>query len=346
MNAISSPARLFRSLRCAGAGLGILFATTVLAQSADYRVERRPVAIGFPAEAVVEAVNASTVATQLSGRILDVKAEAGQAVRRGQLLMRIDAREAAGGDAAAQANLAQARSAYERTRHLHQQKFVSQAALDQAESAWKAAQGAAGATGATASHAEVTAPISGLVAQRHADVGDMATPGAPLFTLFDPAGLRVVATIPQHRLAEVRKAGKARVEFPELKLSVDAARVEILPAVDARSHTATARLYLPAGLAGVVPGMAARAQFATGETPLLTVPSAAILRRGEVTAVYVVADGKAPRLRQVRLGETVATGDVTVLAGLAEGERISLDPVQAGIRAVQAAQSPAQPPAK
>jgi len=294
-------------------------------------VQLRDVEIGFPVEATVEAVRQSTVAAQIAGRVMDIRADAGQRVKQGELLMRLDAREAAGSDASAQASLAQASAAYERTKNLHAQKFVSQAALDQAAAAWKAAQGAAVATGAGLSHGSVTAPISGIVAQRHIEPGEMAAPGRALITVFDPKGLRVVASLPQYKLAELKKAGGARVEFPESGRWVDAVRVEILPTVDVRSHTATARLYLPDNIDGVVPGIYARAHFIIGKAKKLTVPPAAVLRRGEVTAVYVLDDKGPARLRQVRLGEAVAGGELEVLAGINPGERVSLVPLRTGI---------------
>jgi len=294
-------------------------------------VQLREVDVGFPVEATVEAVRQATVAAQIAGRVLEIRVDAGQRVRQGELLMRLDAREAAGSDASAQATLAQASAAYERTKNLHAQKFVSQAALDQAAAAWKAAQGAVTASGAGVSHGTVTAPITGVVAQRHVELGEMAALGKPLVTVFDPKGLRVIASLPQYKLAELKKTGRARIEFPETGTWVDALRVEILPTVDARSHTATARLYLPDNIEGVVPGMSARAHFTVGKAQKLTVPPVAVMRRGEVTAVYVLDDKGVARLRQVRVGEAVSGGELEVLAGINPGERVSLTPVKTGI---------------
>jgi RND family efflux transporter MFP subunit len=271
------------------------------------------------------------VAAQIAGRVIEVRADAGQRVRQGELLMRLDAREAAGSDASARASLAQAGAAYERAKSLHERKFISQAALDQAAATWQAAQGAASASGAGLSHGAVTAPIAGVVAQRHVELGEMAAPGRPLITVFDPKDLRVIASLPQYKLAELKKAGRARIEFPETGKWVDALRVEILPTVDARSHTATARLYLPDNIEGVVPGMYARAHFTIGQAQKLTVPAAAVLRRGELTAVYVLDDKGGAHLRQVRVGEAVPGGELEVLAGITSGERISLTPVKTGI---------------
>lgn len=301
------------------------------AEAASTVVQPRDVDLAFPVEATVEAVRQATVAAQVPGRVLDVRVDAGQRVKQGELLLRIDAREAAGSDAAAKATLAQGRAAFERTKSLHAQKFVSKAALDQAEAAYKAAEGAAASAGAGVSHGIVTAPMSGLVAQRHTEAGEMATPGKPLLTIYDPRGLRVIASLPQYKLAELRKSPKARIELPESGRWIDVARIEILPTVDPRSHTATARLYLPDNAEGVVPGVYARAHFTLGQAKKMTVPAAAVLRRGEVTAVYVLDDKGAARLRQVRLGEAVAGGELEVLAGLNSGERVSLTPQKTGI---------------
>ena len=314
----------FAGLAPVGASFAAEAATSVV-------VQLREVDLGFPVEATVEAVRQSTVAAQIAGRVTEIRVDAGQRVKQGELLMRLDAREAAGSDASARAALAQAGAAYERTKNLHARKFVSQAALDQAVAAWQAAQGAAASSGAGLSHGAVTAPIAGLVAQRHVELGEMAAPGRSLVTVFDPKGLRVIASLPQYKLAELRKAGRARIEFPETGQWVDALRVEILPTVDARSHTATARLYLPENIEGVAPGMYVRAHFTLGQTRKLTVPPSAILRRGEVTAVYVLDEKGGAHLRQIRLGEAMPGGEIEVLAGLTSGERVSLAPVKAGI---------------
>ncbi len=147
----------------------------------------------------------------------------------------------------------------------------------------------------------------------------------------------MIASIPQYKLADVKHSAKARLEFPETGQWIDASRVEVLPTADARSHTVTARLYLPDDVEGVIPGMAARAHFVMGTGKKLTVPPKAVIRRGEMTGVYVLDAQGVPRLRQVRLGEVVGNGEFEVLAGLAAGERVSLEPIKAGIQLKQSA---------
>lgn len=300
----------------------------------------------YASEATIEAVRQATVAAQVQGRVLEARVDAGARVRRGDVLMRIDTREAdqavaaaAANVAAAQARVVEARASLERTRSLKARNFISAAAVDQAQAAFdsataqhKAAEAARAQVDASRGFATVVSPIDGVVAQRLTEAGEMAQPGRPLVSVYEPGGLRAVVDVPQSRLAELGKAGlKAKVEFPESGRWLDAAAIAVLPSADPRTHTARVRVSLPADAPGVVPGMAARVHFAVGEAPRLAVPAGAILRRGEITGVYVADDKGGFRLRQVRVGSPLADGSVEVLAGLSGGEAVALDPIRAGL---------------
>ncbi|MBL8484600.1 MAG: efflux RND transporter periplasmic adaptor subunit [Rhodocyclaceae bacterium] len=308
-------------------------------------VEYRNVALTYAAEGVVEAVKQSTVAAQISGRIVQINFDVGDYVEKGAVILRIDEREAAQAVsgtraqvAQAQANLAQARASYERTRALVAQKFVSQAALDKAQADFKAAQAQLEAMLAGAGQAEtvrgftaVTAPYAGVVAARLVELGEMATPGKPLMSGFDPRELRVVANIPQYMLGRVRSGSAARVEIPSLQRWLEVKEVSVLPVSDARLLSTRVRLTLPEGVRDVFPGVFARAHFVIGEAQRLVLPASAVLQRSEVTAAYVVAADGSIRLRQIRLGESAGPDGYEVLAGLAPGERVALDPIAAGL---------------
>ena len=242
----------------------------------------------------------------------------------------------------ARANLVNAKAKYDRSVRLFAEKFISQAALDQAKAEYLAAQ----AQGATAdanagqsttskSYTTIAAPYDGVVATTDVDVGDMATMGRPLVTVFDPRDLRVVATLPQAVLATADLAAPVRIEVPTRKSALVARRVTVIPVADARTHTTRIRLDLPEA-SGLMPGQYARASIVTGRMRALAIPQAAVLKRSEVTAVYVIDAQDRVQLRQVRLGESAGEGLVEVLAGLAAGERVALEPVRAGIEAAKA----------
>ncbi|MDD2741329.1 MAG: efflux RND transporter periplasmic adaptor subunit [Rhodocyclaceae bacterium] len=299
-------------------------------------VQPHAVNLTFPAESLVEAVQQATVGAQIAGRVLEVKADAGQQVKKGDVLMRIDAREAEESARAADALYANAKVNYERSKSLKDQKFLSQAAVDKAKADFDAAAANRQAAGASSSHATIVSPLTGIVAARHAELGDMATPGKPLFTIYEPGSLRVTASVPQYRLKELRSVKSARVEFPELKKWVDASSVQVLPTADAATHVSQVRVTLPP-TPEATPGMFARVHFVIGQTEKLTVPQGAVLRRGEVAAVYVMSAENRPSLRQLRLGEVVGNAEIEVLAGLASGEKVITDPVKAGIALKSAA---------
>jgi len=313
--------------------LGLFSVLTFAAQAQSLptvTVQPHAVALGFPAESLVEAVQQTTVGAQIAGRVLEVKADAGQTVKKGQLLMRIDGREAEEAARAAEAQYANAKVTYERTKSLVAQKFMSSAALDKAKADLDSAAANRSAAGASQSHAAIVSPMNGVVARRLTELGDMATPGKPLFLIYEPGSLRVTASVPQYRLAEMRGVKAARVEFPELGKWVEATAVTLLPTADASTHVSQVRVSLPA-LPEATPGMFARVHFVVGKAEKLTVPAAAVLRRGEVAAVYVqLPDGRLS-LRQLRLGDLVGQGEIEVLAGLVAGDKVVTDPVKAGI---------------
>jgi RND family efflux transporter MFP subunit len=296
-------------------------------------------------EAVIEAVRQSTVSAQIAGRIVELRFDVGDYVKKGQVIARIDERAVSKAAAASEAQVREAEAAlrnarvqFERTKQLVSQKFVAPAALDKAESDYKGAQervaallAGAGQAATERSFATIVAPYSGVVSARHVELGEMAVPGKPLMTGFDPATLRAVATVPQAQMGAIQSGAKARVEIPSLGKWVDATRVTVVPSADPRTHTTQVRLDLPADLRGVYPGVYARAHFVTGRAPRLLVPRPAIMQRSEVTAVYVVDDQGALQLRQVRLGGASDELSVEVLAGLRPGEHVALDPLKAGV---------------
>jgi hypothetical protein len=162
----------------------------------------------------------------------------------------------------------------------------------------------------------------------------MAMPGRPLLTVYDPAALRVTANVPASVLqggaagAQVLLAGGAEQALAPV-------RVQVLPTVDPQSLTQAVRADLPPGTRAV-PGQFARLQLSGGAglpaRPRVLIPASAVVRRAEVTAVYVMGEGQRPQLRQVRLGP-VQGAQVEVLAGLDAGDSLITDP-QAATRAV------------
>ncbi len=305
------------------------------------------------AEGVVEAVRQTVLAAQVSGAIVALHVKVGDSVTAGQVLARIDARAAGQTAAASQAQVQAARAAlnvaakdFNRQKQLFQQGFISQAALDQADAIFQAARAIvdaqiaqAGANQTLTDFYTLRAPYAGVVAEVSVVQGDMALPGRAIVTIYDPTALRVTANMPQSAHIVAAMASQTRIDFAgAAQPAITPTRLTVLPTVDANTHTQQVRFDLPAAVRAttpaIAPGMFARVYLpdpAGDISGRVTVPLSAIVRRVEMTGVYVLdTDGNAS-LRLVRLGR-VSNGTVDVLAGVTAGEHVATDP-QAALKA-------------
>ena len=297
-------------------------------------------------DGVVEALRQTVIAAQVSGAVVELPVKAGDRVKAGQLLLRLDARAADQGAAASDAQVRAARAAQEvaakefaRQQQLAADKFISAAALDRAQAEFKAAQAQAEAQLAQAGAARtqtgffvVRAPYAGVVSEVPVTLGEMAMPGRALLTLYDPTALRVSASVPQSAVATLGDAKAVRAEIPALPGTGERLQtplcVQVLPAADAATHTVTVRADLPPTITGAMPGQFARlwwpstAQGSAVGSPW--VPVQAIVRRAEMTGLYVLDAQGQPLLRQVRLGRKDGA-TVEILTGLSVGERVAAD---------------------
>lgn len=302
----------------------------------------------FTAEGVVEAIKASVIAPQVSGSIIALPIKAGDYVKAGQLLARIDTRMAnqqvvsnQAQVAAAQAQLSAARKEYERKHRLYEKQYISQAALERAESDYKTAEAQTKAQLAQSGISNVqtdlhtiNAPYAGVVAEVMTEVGGMAMPGQPIISLYDPSGFRVVVNVPQSQLANLKTASSIKVQIPaaaEHDRNISSTQMTVLPTADAVSNMMMVRLVLPQNMASLRPGMFARAMLPVNgdkDKSQIFVPATTIIKRSELLAVYVVDKQGHPQLRQIRIGRK--QGDlVEVFAGLQVGELVALDPIAA-----------------
>jgi RND family efflux transporter MFP subunit len=299
-------------------------------------------------DGVVEAVRQSTLSAQVPGAIVALGVKPGDRVQAGQELVRIDARAASQNVAATVAQVEAARAAvnvtskeYERQKQLFQKQYISQAALDRAQAQFQAADAQLKALQAQSSAAQtqsrffvINAPYAGIVSDVPVTLGDMAMPGRTLLVMYDPSALRITAAVPPGAAA-AEAPSAVQFEIPGLIPAqglMSPTGVQLLPTVDAATHTAQIRLSLAATLKGVTPGMFARVwmtaiglgQAATTKERIY-VPISAVVRRAEMTGVYVVNEQGRPLLRQVRLGR--AQGErIEILSGVDKGDKVAADP--------------------
>lgn len=307
---------------------------------------------GFELDGVVQPVKQATVAAQTSGRVLNMAVKAGDKVRSGQLLVSIDDSETQAGLQRSQAQVAQAQAQwrnaqanFDRTRDLLRQGFVSSAAMDSADAQLKSAAAARDQASAESRQANLTqgftrvvAPFDAWVQQTLAEAGDLAMPGKPLLTLYAPLPLRALVQVPVSRVSQMGGSGQIEIQVPTpdgQQRWIRPLQITRVPSADAISQTIEWRLDLPPlSSQSLLPGQQIRVRFAAGPKNRLMVPAPAVLRRGELTAVYV-AVGQGFVLKAVRLGADHGVQGFEVLAGLSAKDQVALDPVKAGLAGAQ-----------
>lgn len=291
-------------------------------------------------DGTIEAVTQGTVAAQTAGRVAEVFYDVNDFVRAGTVIVRLRATEQRSGLMQAEAVLheatardTEAQTRYRRIADMHERQVVPRATLDEATAArdtavarLAAAQAAVEAAREGVAYTEVRAPYAGIVTRRHVEVGETVSPGTPLMSGLSLQFLRVVVDLPQSIVEQVRRIGKAAIYVDGRR--IEATKLTIFPEASLPSNTFRARLELPENATDLYPGMFVKAGFVIGEAQRLLVPTSAIVKRSEVTAVYVINSDSRVTLRQVRLGHRF-DDRVEVLSGLRDGERIALDPALA-----------------
>ncbi|MDH5326798.1 MAG: efflux RND transporter periplasmic adaptor subunit [Gammaproteobacteria bacterium] len=319
---------------------------------ATLSVDYRTVAQKSQVDAVVEAVKRSTVSAQTSGRIIEVNFDIGDFVKANSILVRISRTEQQPQLAAADAlqqealvRLNEAEIEQKRVQEVFDRKLVAKSAMDKAnadvnaaQKRYEAAKAKARQARAKLTYTTVKAPYSGYVVKRFVDIGETVGPGKPIMSGLSLEQLRASAYIPQSLVSQVRTLKSAEVLVGERVLQ--SSEIQVSPQAEPDSHAYLLRVYLPERTRDLLPGMFVKLVLNTGERKVLLVPQTAVVRRSELTALYVV-NGQQVSLRQVRVGRT--HGDsVEVLAGLQAGENIALDPIAAGIQLKEATGPKAQ----
>ncbi|NOR42362.1 MAG: efflux RND transporter periplasmic adaptor subunit [Gammaproteobacteria bacterium] len=322
------------------------------------QVKRELLSREFRLDGEVEAVNMATVSAQTGGTIQQILVDVDDYVEKGGVIIHLkdvsqqaSLKKALAGEKEAISHLAKAKDEYKRVKDIYAKKVVSKSKMDEAThalSASKARLESARANLAEAreqlSYTRVKAPYSGIVTQRHVEVGETVQPGAKLMTGVSLDKLRVNVDVPQSLINKIRVYGKAYVYTDAAigsgQVQVEVEKITVFPIADRASNTFKVRLDLPPGITGLFPGMFVKVSLVTGEKQVLMAPQQSIVQRSEVTAVYVVAGDGAIHFRHVRVGSINKNLQV-VLSGLAEGEKVALDPIKAGIVLMQQRQQSA-----
>ena len=301
----------------------------------------------------VRAAQTSDLASQMMGNIVEIRVREGDRVSRGQVLAIIDDSQpraavdrATAAELAAQqqlvaadSDLALAESTLKRYQKLYEEKVVSSQAFDEVKARQEAnlarrdiaeagqAQARAALKQAMTSldYTRIRAPFDGVVTEKKADSGTLASPGMPIFTVEDTRRYRLEVAVNESDLRYARTGGQVSVAIEALDAAeIKGKVVQIVPAADPASRAFLVKIELPTDTR-LLSGLFGRAQFSRGEQQVLLIPRSAVVERGQLQGVFVLDQNKVAGLRYVTLGKSSGSG-IEVLSGLQGGEWFVANP--------------------
>jgi RND family efflux transporter MFP subunit len=315
-------------------------ATVEASGSADREIHGREVAVRRvrvprieSSVGTIRAVHETTIGSKLLARVIEAQLKAGQNVREGDVLVRLD-------DADLQAKLKQARAAVTSAEATHaqalrdekrngdllksnavsRQEFERMAtAVRSSEAELHRAEEVVNEVQVTLEWATVRAPMDGTVIDKRIDVGDLVRPGQVLVTMFDPKRMQLVASVREsltHRLEVGQSIG---VEIEGIDKQCTGTISEIVPEAQVASRAFQVKVTGPCP-AGIYTGMFGRVLIPLDEELVLVLPRQAVRNVGQLELVDAVEHGRSIR-RTVRTGRVFAD-HVEVLSGLQEGEQV------------------------
>ncbi len=284
----------------------------------------------FYAAGVAEPMKRATIATKLFAAVVEIPVQEGDRVTPGQILVRLDTREVVARGRQIEASLASAQAVHEealahakRIRSLYADSAAPKAQLDAAEAGLARAEAgvhsvsaAAAEVRAMADYATLSAPFAGIVVQRMADAGTVATPGAPLLVLEDQHRLRISVSAAPEAVKQVQRGTSVHGTVSGQPVVATVEGVVSGPG----GNLVTVNALIDNHEGKFFGGSAATLSLPQDTRRTLLVPSAAVVRQGDLTGLYVTQDNRTD-LRWVRLGST-RDGEVEILAGLVAGDTV------------------------
>jgi RND family efflux transporter MFP subunit len=259
------------------------------------------------------------IEARISARIEQLVVVPGQAVKLGENLAILDAREIQARLEQARAVLAQANKDFQRLQPLLQSNAISRQDYDAAEAKQRVAQSAVSEADTMLTHTKIIAPFDGIITRKLADVGDLAMPGKPLLEIESPTTLRFEADVPEALIERVKLNLTLPVTLNALAKPITGTVAEIAPIADPGSRTYLVKLDLPQ-VTGIRAGQFGRVKVTVGDSDVPLVPVSAIKQRGQMELVQLVTDGRV-QSRIVKTGKSL-DGQVEVISGLEGGETL------------------------
>jgi len=272
----------------------------------------------------VQAVEQAEISSKISGNILSMSVELGSKVQKGELLVKLSAGEISAQLQRAGAELEQAKRNLQREEKLLKKNAATPETVKTLQDSLRISQAAYLESETMLEYTSIAAPFDGIITQKPANTGDLATPGKPLLRIEGENNLQIITDIPEAMIHRIKHGDVLKAEIPATNTRVTGHVTEISPISDPSSRTSPIKIQIESG-PELRSGQFARVTLAEKETKTLAIPKTAILNYGQLERVFV-AENDTANLRLVRSGRPLAGPDnielVEILSGLDLGDTV------------------------
>jgi len=321
------------------------------------KVKSSETAVFYETSGTLRSISTALVSAKIMGEVTGIKVKPGDAVRKGDILLTINApdvnaraevakeafNEAQRGADIAEENKGLMEKTFERFRKLYEEKALTgqefdevkakkevavleyeraQKALDRAEAGLQEAEAFKGYT-------VVRSPLNGVVAEKSIDIGNMALPGAPLILIEEPV-YRVEAAVDEKLLSSIHPGTQILVSIDSITMNTTGRVAEIVRQIDPLTRTFTVKIDLNETSRSLRGGIYAKVRIPIDKKRGLFIPRDAVITRGDLSGVYAVNEDGIVTLRFVKTGKS-SEGKIEVLSGLSEGEKIIVKGIEKAV---------------
>lgn len=330
------------------AGLVLMIAWTGGAFHAKVQAGKLPVATGnpLPAGAETYTVEMAEIAPQIdvvgtvtsgekvnlsariSAYVSKVFASSGTRVEKGQTLIELDSREIKEKLTAANINLRQSKTEYDRTENLYRKNAATEQALTAAEHRYNSAQSQVAEIKVMLTYTTINSPIDGVVTERKIEAGDLANPGQVLMSVYDAGNMRLEVPVPVRLIEKLSLNQTVDVTLDRPTRPFKGKVVEIVSEIDPSSRTQKVKVQIDNKKGEILPGTFGRVWVREDPHAAVMVPKKAVTMVGQLEMVHVVRNDRVLR-RMVKTGPSYDS-EVEILSGLSAGEVILVSPLKEG----------------
>lgn len=284
----------------------------------------------FPA--TIYSPKESSLSTRVTGYIKNMRVEEGDRVKAGQLLAEIDPVETQTlyQGATASLNIAKshyddAKRDYERYKILYEKGVIPLRDLEKSELALKtkkellqSAESQVTTTKNQFNYTSITAPVSGFIAKKLANVGELASMGRPLFIISQTHSLQAQAFIPESAITALSTQASLLLTIPALNKTLPITLKTLVPSSDPATHTLIAKFSLK-DTHGIIPGMYGKIQLSQSQSQGVSIPLSAIAKRSGITGLFTVTNNS---VRFIKVSVLSTQGDNAIIQGINAGVNV------------------------